>query len=147
INAQNRFCLILSMVARDRRIASTTSRTSFLMRMMPPVSLATSEPEPMATPMSATASAGEQDDLDLLAAQRGDRLFCLGFERVSDRDHTGEDAVKSNQHGGLAFAFEARHLRLRGFGPDAFTRKQASVAKQYPDTSDPPPPLPLPGGG
>ncbi|MNP01436.1 hypothetical protein D3C76_932500 [compost metagenome] len=46
------------MVARDSLIAVTTSRTSFLSRMMLPVSLATSEPEPMAMPMSAVAKAG-----------------------------------------------------------------------------------------
>src|SRR4030067_646011 len=55
---QNMFCLILRNVRRDRRIAATTSRTSSRMRIMPPVSLATSEPLPMAMPISATASGG-----------------------------------------------------------------------------------------
>src|SRR5437773_8412682 len=53
-----RFCFILLTVALLRSIALGTSVMSSLIRTIPPVSLATSVPLPIAIPTSAAANAG-----------------------------------------------------------------------------------------
>src|ERR1022692_1389321 len=57
INAKKRFWRIFFMVARDRRIAVATPCRLEPTRTMPPVSLATSLPEPSAIPRSDWARA------------------------------------------------------------------------------------------
>src|SRR5882672_1039589 len=58
MKAKNRFCRILLMTAADSARALTMPPRSPLSSVMPALSIATSEPVPMAMPTSAAASAG-----------------------------------------------------------------------------------------
>ncbi|CEG10680.1 hypothetical protein BN961_04122 [Afipia felis] len=58
MNAKNRFCLMLLIVASDRRRARMIPIKSPLRRVTPALSIATSVPVPMAMPTSAAARAG-----------------------------------------------------------------------------------------
>ncbi len=67
---------MIRMVARDKRIASATPCRFPPTRTIPPVSLATSEPEPMAMPRSAVASAGASLMPSPTMATTGLRAVC-----------------------------------------------------------------------
>src|SRR3972149_3654296 len=101
MKAQNRFCLIFRIVARERRMAVATSRTSSRTRMMPPVSLATSAPEPMAMPMGAVARAGAA--VVPAAAAHGaplpPRLQVADDVCLVCRQHLGDDLVDADLAG------------------------------------------------
>src|SRR5213594_1997277 len=115
-NAQRRFCFILLTVALLKSRALGTSVRSSLMRIIPPVSFATSVPLPMAIPTSAAASAGASFipsptmTTFLPSLNLSDMILLLVWTDI------GEDSINSKGFGdslGRSFIVTREHHHLQ----------------------------------
>src|SRR5690606_34502886 len=72
--------------------------------------------------------AGQQHDVDALAAQGGHGLGGAGLDRVRDRDETGGPAIDRDEGDGASLRAQLRLARGQGGDGDALLAHQASRA-------------------
>src|ERR1700733_13583739 len=148
MKAQNKFCRITRMVARERAIAAATPVNSLRMRVTPPASIATSEPLNCIylaswknTGNNVTYAdlacdgtcrsfvvAGKHNDAKTFAMELTNRFNRGGLHRVSNTDDAGKRAIDRDPERRLAFFCQLFCRGRQSLHGDAVVLHQSGVA-------------------